>query len=281
MGERLREASMSVETQPTSRRTVLAGLGATAAAGVVTGCEHNPHLGRSQLILVSDEELTAAGEQTWRQMRRQQRRADDPAMRRQVERIGGQIAQSSNLTGLNWEFDVFEGPPNAFVLPGGKVGYFTGMRPLADNDAKVANILGHEAAHVASRHSAERMSQHMLASAAVGVASAFIAGAASNQRQASILAGLLGAGVTYGILMPYSRQHEYEADALGLRFMANAGYDPQEAPKFWQAMERESQRRGSPPEFLSTHPSDAARVAALNERMPEAMQLYTQRRRTS
>ncbi len=272
---------MRMDHLPTTRRTVLTGLGATAAAGIVTGCEHNPHLGRSQLMLVSDEELHQAGAQTWAQMRRQQRRADDPAMRRQVERIGGQIAQSSNLTNLNWEFDVFEGPANAFVLPGGKVGYFTGMKPLADNDAKVANILGHEAGHVASRHSAERMSQHMLASAAVGVASAFIAGAAGNQRQASLLAGLLGAGVTYGVLMPYSRQHEYEADALGLRFMANAGYDPQEAPRFWETMERESARRGSPPEFLSTHPSDAGRIAALNERMPEAMALYSQRRRTS
>jgi predicted Zn-dependent protease len=266
-----------MEHAPTlTRRSALLGLGAT---GALAGCANNPHLGRSQLMLVSDDELNRAGAQAWQQIRRQHRRADDAAMRRQVSRIGGEIAQSSQLTNLNWEFEVFEGPPNAFVLPGGKVGYFTGMKPLADNDAKVANILGHEAAHVASRHAAERMSQQMVASIGVGVASALITGAASDNRQAGQLAGLLGAGITYGVLMPYSRQHELEADSLGLRFMAAAGYDPREAPKFWEGMQRESERRGSPPEFLSTHPSDVSRIAALNQQMPEAEALFQRSKR--
>lgn len=258
-----------------SRRAVVGGLAAVSLAG----CEHNAVLGRSQLMLISDEELTQAGQQTWGQIRRQYRRSDNAQMQRQIDRIGDRVVGTTEMTNLNWEFEVFEGPPNAFVLPGGKVGYFTGMRSLADNDAKVANILGHECGHVAARHGAERMSQHLAASLVVGVASAFIAGAASNRRQASLLAGLLGAGVTYGVLMPYSRQHEFEADALGLRYMAGAGYDPREAPRFWQAMEAESQRRGSPPEFLSTHPSDAARIAALNERLPEAEALFQRSRR--
>jgi predicted Zn-dependent protease len=247
-----------------------------SAAGLVTGCSTNANLGRDQLILVTDDHLKSLGEQTWINIREKQTRADEPAKRAELEAVGKRIIDASGRTDENWEFEIFEGPPNAFVLPGGKVGFFTGLYPHAENEAQIANVLGHETGHIAGRHAAERYSQALLASVAVGIAVALITRGRGNALSAQAIAGVLGAGVTYGILMPYSRAHELEADKLGLNYMAGAGYDPREAPKFWDSMGRDSRRRDKPIEFLSTHPTDEVRVAALQAEMPNAVRSYDQ-----
>ncbi|MSP89927.1 MAG: M48 family peptidase [Alphaproteobacteria bacterium] len=245
-------------------------------AGLVTGCATNANLGRDQLILVTDDHLKSLGDQTWTNIREKQKRADEPAKRAELEAVGKRIVDASGRTDENWEFEIFEGPPNAFVLPGGKVGFFSGLYPHMENEAQIANVLGHETGHVAARHAAERYSHAILASVAVSIAVVLITRGRGNALSTQAIAGVLGTGVTYGILNPYSREHELEADKLGLNYMAGAGYDPREAPKFWDNMAHDSRRREKPLEFLSTHPADEVRVAALQAEMPNAVRFYDQ-----
>lgn len=255
-------------------RRAFVGLSLGALATPLAGCQYNPELGRSQLMLVSDDQMAALGDQAWKEIRSTSRRADDRAQRRRLETIGTRIADASGETHRNWEFEVFEGPANAFALPGGKVGFFTGIFPYASNDAQIANVMGHEAGHIHARHGAERLSQQIGVSLTTGALAAMLAGTSTDSRSSQALVGVLGAGMTFGILLPYSRRHEFEADNLGVRYMAQAGYDPRESPRFWENMTRASRQRGKPPEFLSTHPSDEARIAEINGLMPNALGIY-------
>ena len=149
---------------------------------------------------------------------------------------------------------------NAFVLPGGQVAFYTGILDIMDNDDQIATVMGHEVGHVAGNHSAERASQQILAG--VGLTAATIVAASSDRRHAGAIAAALGAGVTFGIILPYSRKHELEADRLGVRYMAGAGYEPDEALRFWDTM---SKKGGNTIEFMSTHPSDRTRIAAMRD----------------
>lgn len=260
--------------QPTvvmSRREIVAGLASGSvvafAGGATSGCTHNEALGRSQLILVSDQQLAQLSASSWNQALQQNRQSPDRALRRRVEYVGDRIVQaadrqfpSQNLTQNNWEFAVFEDDTvNAWVMPGGKVGFHTGLLDIMDNDDQVATVMGHEAGHVVGRHSAERYSQQIAAQ--TGLTMANVALAASDTKNAGLIAGILGAGVTFGVILPYSRKHEYEADRLGTDFMANANYRPNEAVRFWDNMTQRSGQR--PQEFMSTHPSDQNRIAAM------------------
>lgn len=258
-----------------SRRRMLLGL---AAGGVVTlsGCSTNPMTGRDQLMLVSDDDLATMSVRTWEQVQRQYDRGGTAAERQTVQRVGRDMVDASGLGGTrNWEFEVFEGPSNAFVLPGGQVAVFTGILEDFDNEAQMAAVVGHEVGHVAARHSAERVSQQVLTSLVVGGTAAVLAGIGTDRAATQIAIGALGAGATFGILLPYSRRHELEADRLGVEYMARQGYDPREARQFWvdRIEERESE---APAEFMSTHPSDQSRIAQIEGLLPEAMAVYRQ-----
>lgn len=246
-----------------SRRAVLSGLAAGSLV-VVTGCADNPQLGRQQLILVDDGQLSEMGVATWRSIRQQERVSRDGGLNGRIERIGSRIVSAAGLQdAYDWEYAVFENEQaNAFALPGGKIGINTGLIDIASSDDEIAAVVGHEVAHVTSRHSAERVSQSMLSEMGVSLAQVGLGSAGVSPD----LAGVLGAGVQMGVLLPYSRRHEYEADRLGLRYAERAGYDPRAALSFWEAMARQSQG-GKPPEFLSTHPADANRIAALREEL--------------
>lgn len=257
------------------RRQMMLGLLAGGAVGLV-GCSTNPLTGRDQLMLVSDNDLATMSARTWQQVRREYDRGGTAAQRQAVQRVGRDMVDASGLGGArDWQFEVFEGPSNAFVLPGGQVAIFTGILEDFDNDAQMAAVVGHEVGHVAARHSAERVSQQLLTSLVVGGSAALLAGFGTDRTVTQVAIGALGAGATFGILLPYSRRHELEADRLGVEYMAQQGYDPREAREFWvdRIAERE---REAPSEFMSTHPSDQTRIGQIEGLLPEAMAIYRQ-----
>ena len=206
-----------------------------------------------------------------------ERISNDPRYNAQVQRIGRRIAESvgREIPNAEWEFVVFESDDvNAFALPGGKVGVYTGLLKLAESDDEVATVIGHEIAHVTSRHGAERASQNY-AVAGVGMLAAIGASMSDMEPgKRNALLGLYGAGATVGVLLPYARTHETEADNVGLRFAAGAGYDPRAAAEFWRKMQAVNERSARPPEFLSTHPSDTRRIQNLEQLALEYLPLY-------
>lgn len=257
------------------RRQMLLGMLAGGAVSL-SGCSTNPLTGRDQLMLVSDDDLAAMSVKTWQQVRREYDRGGTAAQRQAVQRVGRDMVDASGLGGTrDWQFEVFEGPSNAFVLPGGQVAVFTGILEDFDNEAQMAAVVGHEVGHVAARHSAERVSQQVLASLVVGGSAALLAGFGTDRTLTQVAVGALGAGATFGVLLPYSRRHELEADRLGVEYMAQQGYDPREAREFWvdRIAERESE---APAEFMSTHPSDQTRISQIEGLLPQAMAVYRQ-----
>ena len=175
--------------------------------------------------------------------------------------------------GGDWEIVVFEDKsPNAFALPGNKIGVYTGMLALVDNQDQLAAVIGHEVGHVLAKHSNERASQEMAVNQGMAMIQA-IGAPQSTLGQTAF--GLLGVGAEYGILMPYSREQESEADIIGVDLMAKAGFDPRQSIGLWQKMEQASQGQ-QPVEFLSTHPAHATRIQRLEQHMPQAMALYQQ-----
>ena len=248
------------------RRELIMGLAAGTAVAVLPGCAQNEALGRSQLMIVSDSQLAQLSNQAWQDTLRQERVLRDPSYTRRLERVGPRIVQASGLTDRDWEFVVFDDEAvNAWVLPNGKVGFYKGILDLMQTDGHIATVLGHEVAHVAARHSAERASQQMAAQVGLGLVSAALqsrGGSALEYNEQ--IAGALGMGVTLGVLLPYSREHEYEADRIGLDYMARAGYPVQDAVDFWLGMAAQNQGGGTP-ELMSTHPTDRSRVAAMRD----------------
>ena len=161
---------------------------------------------------------------------------------------------------------------NAFALPGGKVAVYTGLLPVARDDAGLAAVLGHEIAHVIARHGGERVSQELLVQA--GLTATMAALSRGDPQTVRSVGSLLGAGAAVGLILPWSREQESEADHLGLIWMAKAGYDPHAALDLWRRMGEASRGRGEPPEFVSTHPSHGTRIRQIEQWMPEAMQYY-------
>lgn len=226
------------------------------AGAVLAGCAYNDTLGRSQFLIVDDSALTQQADAAWAQALRTQRVSNDAAASTRIRRVGDRIVQAAGLTDRRWEYAVFvSDSPNAFVLPSGKIGVTTGLLALVRNDDQLAAVLGHEVGHVVARHAAERYST----SAATGLVLRGVQGAAGEYAQAAGAIGGLGAQL--GVLLPFSRRDELEADRLGVDYLNAAGFRPSEAVALWRIMA--SQRQSSTPQFASTHPSDASRIAAL------------------
>jgi predicted Zn-dependent protease len=228
------------------------------AALALAGCAYNETLGRNQFLLVDDSSLIQQSNAAWAEALRTQRTSSDAAANARIRRVGDSIVAAAGLGDRNWEYAVFvDQSPNAFVLPSAKIGVTTGLLALVRNDDQLAAVLGHEVGHVVAHHAAERASS----SAATNIALSGLSGLAGDYAQT---AGTLGSiGAQYGLLLPFSRRDELEADRLGVDYMKQAGYRPQEAITLWQAMAQQGQSRA--PEFMSTHPSDTTRVAALQE----------------
>ncbi len=245
---------------------------ATVAALLVSlpGCETVPITGRQQLNIVDPATADKLGEQAFAEVKAQHRISHDPAANAMVQRVGRRLAAASGLQ-ENWEFIVIDEPQvNAFALPGGKVAVYAGMLPVAQNDVGLATVLGHEIGHVMARHAAERITRSQLIEAGTNLAAAALGG---DPQSRQTLGALLGAGATFGLELPFSREQEYEADHIGLDLMARAGYDPRAAIAFWQRMQTRAGAKG-PQEFFSDHPTDANRIARLEALLPEAMRYY-------
>lgn len=246
-----------------SRRQLVAGLAAGSVVAI-SGCTTNPETGRSQLILVSEQQLAQLAAGSWRQLRQQEKVSRNPQSNAQVQRVGRRLAPAAGLDVNRMEFAVFDSEEkNAFVLPGGKVGFYEGILDIMDNDDQVAVVMGHEMGHVTGKHAAERFSQTIVAE--VGLQAAAIALENNDVRASREIGAVLGLGVMFGLILPYSRKHELEADNLGIRYMQKAGYNPTQAVPFWQKMAGESKSR--PPEFLSTHPDPATRIEAIRQQL--------------
>jgi len=190
-----------------------------------------------------------------------------------VRRVGTRIAAATGRSNYQWEFKVIEEKQaNAFCLPGGKVAVYTGILPITRDEAGLAAVVGHEVSHAIARHGAERVSQNLLVE--MGLTGTMAALSKGDPNTVKNIGALLGAGASVGLLLPWGRAQESEADHLGLIYMAKAGYDPHAARDLWVRMAEASKGSGRPPEFLSTHPSEATRIKQIEAWLPEAMQYY-------
>lgn len=239
---------------------------------IVAGCATAPYTKRSQLILISPSEENRLGTAAFQQVLSNEKISHDPALQAVVERIGWRIATVAGRPDFRWEFVVFDDPEmaNAFALPGGKVGVYTGIFPVARTEGGLATVMSHEVAHVLAHHGAERLSQGLVAQMGAAALQAGMAG--SNPAVVEGVMSAYGLGANVGVLLPYSRLQETEADRVGLLLMARAGYNPREAVRVWERMLREDRRRR--PEFLSTHPSAGRRIQDLNRWLPNALASY-------
>ncbi len=238
----------------------------------LTGCYTNPETGRQSVILISPAQESEMGASAFAELRTKEKVSHDPEMNARVRRVGERIAVAvgDQLPSAKWEFVVFDAPKtiNAFALPGGKVGVYTGLLTLATTDDELAIVMGHEIGHVTARHGAERMTQGLIAA---GIGLALDAG--TQGRKNHDLA-MIGYGAVAGVgMLAFSRVDESEADLIGIRYAAKAGYNPMAAITFWQKMEKES-KGGKLPEFLSTHPANETRIGQLQGWMPEVLPLY-------
>ncbi len=256
------------EAQPRRRRLILAPL---ILALLYIAFQYftaetfvNPETGGRHRVLLSVEQESALGLQSFREVLSQSRTLESgpqvEMVRRVVERLVQGVDDQSKQ--FEWAASVIQSDQiNAFCLPGGKIAVYTGILPVAQDDDGLATVLGHEIAHATARHGAQRLfQQNLLQAAATGVNASL--GDMDPQRRQVVLAAL-GAGIQYGIVLPYGRDHETEADEMGLKYMVRAGYNPEAAIQFWERM---AQQSGSqPPEWASTHPAHGSRIARLRE----------------
>ena len=258
-----------------------------AATLALAGCYTNPVTGRRSLVLLSQGEEVTLGAQSFQEIRAKEQVSADPALNARVNRIGQRIAQAvgDELPDAKWEFVVFDSKElNAFALPGGKVGVYTGLMQLAENDAELATVMGHEIGHVIARHGAERMSEAMVMASVGALGSAVVETKTQDPATRQLFDLAYGGITTLGRVLPHSRSNESEADRMGAIYAARAGYDPRASITFWQKMMAQKQAAdkagaGSADkisEIFSTHPADQKRIADLKALMPSVLPIYEQ-----
>lgn len=262
----------------TSVKVILSNLAAVlAVVFLMTACGAVPITGRRQILLVSDQEIFEAGLTQYKAYVADAKLSSDAAATSLVKSVGRKLADatekylvanglSSELENFAWEFNLVDDEQvNAFCMPGGKIVVYEGLLSIARTEAELAAVLGHEIAHAVAKHSNERMSQQIMAKYGMAVL-----GAALSEKSVLVqntATTVFGLGAQVGLMLPYSRKHEYEADYMGVVFMEMAGYDSNAALDFWTKMASDN---GSAQDFLSTHPNDAKRIANLKKRIPEA-----------
>lgn len=247
---------------------------------ILTSCGSVPLTGRRQMLLVSDQEVYQAGLTQYKEYMGSAEISKDAKTTAMVKSVGEKLADAtekylrangfeSEILNLQWEFNLVKNKEvNAFCLPGGKIVVYEGLFAVASNEAELAVVLGHEIGHAVAKHSNERMSQQILTQ----YGAAILQQALSQKSAAvqTVAVNVFGLGAQMGVMLPYSRKHEYEADYMGIVFMELAGYDSQSAVDFWTKM---SSGASNASDFLSTHPSDSKRIAQIKARMPEAKQI--------
>lgn len=249
------------------------------------GCSTVPITGRRQLSFVPQNQLIASSNDSYHQLLSESKISEDKEKTQMVVNVGKRIASSAEqfmrenkmekeIQNYHWEFKLIQDDKtvNAFCMPGGKIAVYTGMLPITQDENGLAVVLGHEVAHALANHGGERMSQLLLAQMGATTLSAALSQQPQQTRQ--LLLQVYGIGANVGVILPYSRSHELEADHIGLILMARAGYNPNSAISFWQRMNEKAGKR--PPEFLSTHPEPLKRIEDIRNELPEAMKYYKQ-----
>jgi predicted Zn-dependent protease len=254
---------------------------------LLVSCSTVPITGRTQLDIVPNSTMLAMSLQEYDTFLKSHKLSSNPEQTQMVKRVGVRIQRaveqyfaqnqlSHELDGYGWEFNLVESDEvNAWCMSGGKVVVYTGILPITQDEAGLATVMGHEIAHAVAKHGNERMSQALMAQ--MGGAALSVALAQKPQETRELWMTAFGLGAEVGVLLPYSRLQEEEADHLGLIFMAMAGYDPSAALAFWQRMSAKKDAK-APPEFLSTHPSDETRIRKIKALLPEATRYYTKPR---
>ena len=253
-------------------------LAVAVVSAIVVACSTVPITGRSQLNLFPESQMAEMGLTNYSEFLKEAKLSADKEQADMVKRVGHRIAAaveeymnknglSSHVENFSWEFNLVEDDtPNAWCMPGGKVVFYTGILPFTENENGLAVVMGHEIAHAVARHGNERMSQQMgMQAVATGLQ---VALSEKPEQTQQIYMGAFGLGAQYGMMLPFSRKHEVEADKLGLVFMAMAGYDPAGAVTFWTRMSESGGQK--PPEFMSTHPADDTRISGIKAYLPEA-----------
>jgi predicted Zn-dependent protease len=241
---------------------------------VAAACQTVPYTGRSQLILLPESTELQMGLQSYQDVLKKSKMSRDTEAIERLQRVGRRIAEATARTDYQWEFHLVEDKQvNAFCLPGGKVAVYTGILPVTQDEAGLAAVVGHEVAHAIARHGAERVSQGLLVQS--GLVATQVALSRNDPATVQTVTSLLGAGATVGVILPWSRSQESEADHLGLIYMAKAGYDPTAARDLWVRMQKAGGSRQ--PEYLSSHPAPATRIAQIEPWLPEALKYYTPR----
>jgi len=233
----------------------------------------NPETGETVRVSLSPEQEQALGLQSYQQVLSESRTIDSGPEHDMVVGVARRLIPvlDERSREFQWHVSLVQSDvPNAFCLPGGKIVVFTGILPITQNEAGLATVMGHEIAHATARHGAQRLFQNDLVQTAMSGVQGSLAEMDPGQQRAIL--GVLGAGVQYGLVLPYGRDHESEADRMGLMYMARAGFDPTEAIRFWERMEQAG--GAAPPEWASTHPSHGTRIQRLREMMPEAVEEY-------
>ncbi|MEI7503815.1 MAG: M48 family metallopeptidase [Paludibacter sp.] len=249
---------------------------------ILASCSSVLLTGRKQLLLVPDSEVLASSLQSYKQFIDSVPASTNKVNTALVKKVGKNISTAveaylkangleAEIANFAWEFNLVKDTSvNAFCMPGGKIVVFEGILPVTKNEFGLAVVIGHEVAHAVAKHSSERLSQQMMVQYGATITDVLVSNKSEMTRTG--VNALYGLGAQYGVMLPYSRTHEYEADHMGLIFLAMAGYNPTEAVAFWERMEAKSTNK--PMEFMSTHPSDANRIAKLKALLPEAMKYY-------
>jgi len=244
-------------------------------AACATGCRKVEGTGRNQLVLTSASTEAQLGVQAFNEILKKEKRSTDPEAIAIVQRVGQRIAAVAPDRGFKYEFVLLESKqPNAFCLPGGKVCVYTGIFKYCQDEAGLATVMSHEVAHAIARHGGERMTQGLIVQGVSTGLNAYLKNQGVSPTATNVAMTAFGAGAQIGVMLPYSRTHEFEADYLGLKYMAQAGYDPRVGEEFWG---RFASSGGSKvPTFLSTHPASADRSRKMRGYTDEAMKLYAQ-----
>lgn len=230
---------------------------------LIGGCATTPVTNRKQFIMISPDQEMALGATEAQKVVQTTKLSSDKALQSRIKKIGERIAAASGRSDYAWEFNVIQDDtPNAFCLPGGKVFFYTGILKITENDDQIAAVMGHEIAHALARHGAERMSMQTASNVGAQVLAAALNVPAEYK---DLYAQAYGVTSQVGLILPYSRKFENEADQIGVYLMWKAGYNPEQALKFWENMERISSSSQKPPAFLSTHPADAERIKAIRD----------------
>lgn len=250
------------------RRSVLA----VTLLALLSSCAQSP-TGRRQLMLFDDKQLSALGSQSFDDLKKNTPINQNAQVNRYVQCVANAIIKATDAKYQQqaWEIVVFDSDQvNAFALPGGKIGVYTGLLLVAENQHQLAAVLGHEVAHVMAGHANERLSSNQALQTTLQVTDSALG--VMNNRYRQEISGMLGLGAQVGLILPFSRMHETEADVVGLDLMARAGFDPDQSTKLWQNMV--AQGSGQTPQFFSSHPAPENRIKALSEKIPHVLPLY-------